>query len=64
MSGVTRVALAAVLSLTFASNAMAQKMKSHASKLKPFTVEEQLYFERASNPTSGASGGGEGGGPS
>ena len=59
MSGVLRVALAAMLSLTVASNAMAQKVKS--AKLKPFTVEEQLYFERASNPAS--NGGGDAGGP-
>jgi hypothetical protein len=58
MSGVLRVALAAMLSLTVASNAMAQKVKS--AKLKPFTAAEQLYFERASNPAS--NGGGDAGG--
>jgi hypothetical protein len=62
MSVVLRVALAAMLSLAFASNAMALKIKSHGSKLKPFTAEEQLYFDRASNPASGGYGGG-GGGP-
>jgi hypothetical protein len=58
MSVVLKVALAAMLSFAFASNAMAQKMKSHGPKLKPFTAEEQLYFDRASNPTSSGYGGG------
>jgi hypothetical protein len=59
MSGVLRVALAAMLSLTVASNAMAQKVKS--AKVKPFTAAEQLYFDRASNPLTNG-GGGDGGG--
>jgi hypothetical protein len=54
MSVVLRVALAAMVSLAFASNAMAQKVKS--PKLKPFTAEEQLYFDRASNPVTNGGG--------
>ena len=61
MSSIVRVALAAAISLAFASNAIAQK-RVHFSKVKAFTVEEKLYFDRASIMTGGPSGGSGGDG--
>jgi len=60
MSLFVRVALAAVVSCAFASNAMAQKKQS---LVKPFTVAEKMLFDRASALAGGeANGGGAGGG--
>ena len=60
MSTIVRLGLAAVVSLAVVSNATAQKAKS--PQVKPFTAEEKLYFDKASNMTGGAAGGDGGGG--
>jgi hypothetical protein len=57
MSVTLRVALAVIISTAFAANAMAQKAH-HQNRLKPFTAEEKLYFERASLNGDGHGGGG------
>lgn len=54
MSKIVQIALAALVSFAVVSNATA--------KVKPFTAEEKLYFDRASSMTGGPAGGGGGGG--
>ena len=61
MSKLVQVGLAALVSFAVVSNAAAHKVKSQ-HQVKPFTLEEKLYFDRASIMTGGASGGGGGGG--
>ena len=61
MSMLVRVGLAGLVSLAVVSNATAQKVKSQ-NQMKPFTAEEKLYFDRASENTGGPAGGGAGGG--
>ena len=61
MSVVLRVALVALVSMAFASNAMARKVQSDQMRLKPFTVAEKAQFDRASmngDPAGGGDGGG------
>jgi hypothetical protein len=59
MSIILRVALVAIASTVLTANAMAQKVHKQ-SRLQPFTVAEQAWFDRASQQSNG--GGGNGGG--
>jgi len=61
MSMIVRIGLAAAVSLAVVSNATAQKASSKPH-VKPFTAEEQLYFDRASHRANGPFGGDSGGG--